>query len=343
MFRKKIKSLLVLCAIAPSLCLAAPESSDPQATALLKEALSPPSFSYRGRMMVTHWYGPHTKTEDVRVWFKPPNSYRWEFVNPDGHVNRVHVRAGEDEYLRVAGEPTILTGKAVKSSPKQISPDREWELLQKNYDILKVNEEAVAGRQTVIVEVSPRTNEKPKQRFWIDPQTGVILAIKRFREGGRLAVYSRFTDFQQGAEVPDDKFSTRKSSPTVTQAHGYDQEFMSLAEFERESGRKSRLPEVLPLGFEFESVDTFKVDAFNVYHYRYTDGMNIVSIFETSRPSRFPASVANSPRTVRKSPGSPFQTTESDFVIERKLGKRYFTLISDVSEEALKTISQSLK
>ena len=326
-------------ALAPAIAVGA-ETPGPQAIALLRNAFNAPTFAYRGHMTVTHWFGSGTKSEDVEVWFKPPNSYRWEFLNPDGRVNRVHVRAGDSEVLHMAGQPTVLQGKATKATPKQISADSEWDLVQKNYQILQVGEGAVAGRKTIVLELSPRAAGKPKQQFWIDPDSGVILAIKRFREGGHLAIYSRFTEFQQGPEISDDRFATTSSSEAATEKHGYDQEFKSLAEFEKQSGNKSRLPAVLPMGFEFESVDTFKSDSFTVHHFRYTDGMNVVSIFETTKPSKF---ASPSTRTLPASPVGPFQITDTGYVFQKKVGDRYFTLISDVSQESLKTIGLALK
>jgi outer membrane lipoprotein-sorting protein len=276
----------------------------------------------------------------VNVWYKPPNSYRWEFLTPDGRVARVHVQNDGVERVQLSKEKILLKGQATKSQPKRISQEKEWNLLKNNYDISKMGKEQVAGRNVVVVELQPKSTGKAKQQFWIDQENGMALAVKRFQEKGTLAVYSRFTQIQPNAVFEDAKFVSPHDPDTRTDEHGYNQSFLSLSEMRGNQGRVDSLPEKLPYDFEFESADSFKSDAYTVRHYRYTDGMCTLSIFETEKPARF--SGAPSAGTSKDRMG-PFQITDSGHVFHKKWHDRYLTLISDVSESALQTIGQSFK
>ena len=74
----KIKNYLFL-AIS---ILAASSLRAAEAISILQGTLANPTQPYQGRMIVTHWYEKGSQSEDIRVWFSPPKTYRWEFLKP---------------------------------------------------------------------------------------------------------------------------------------------------------------------------------------------------------------------------------------------------------------------
>ncbi len=122
----------------------AEQASSKDSKSLLKKALAPPHVAYQGHLSVTQWNGKTTKAEEIGVRFSPPHFYRWEFLKPDGGLDRVVVSDGEQEQIHLPKQKKILTGSAAKSSAKQISSVQEWDLLLKNYDILLAGAGVVA-------------------------------------------------------------------------------------------------------------------------------------------------------------------------------------------------------
>ncbi len=309
---------------------------DPQA--LLDSSLMEPQVSYQGEMHVTHWYGDRVRAEVVKVFFLPPGRYRREAVLPDGRVGHVSVSDGETEEFRLAKTGKVLQGSAIKSSPKLMAQEQEKELLLRNYKVVLVGGEHVAGRKAWVVELKPSLNDRPRQRLTIDEETRVILENKRFRPGGLLAASSVFVRFEPGVHLPEGLFNVSPDTASGTFSHGFDPNFLSLEELDHVKGQ-SFFPRELPGGFVFESGDFLDVSGRTVKHVRYTDGLAVLSLFQTDRPVRLPASLS----AAGHSEMGALRLSSAGKVLHWKSGRVHYTLIGDVSKELLEKAAVSLK
>src|SRR5208282_2594268 len=153
----------------------------PDPNSLLNKVLEPPHTAYQGHMTVTHWYGKNARSEEVRVYFMPPNRYRWEFLAPDGtNVDRIVKSDGNREEIDDIRRHKRFVGEPVKNYEKLMGDKDEHELLLHNYDLAAATPDSVAGRDCWILEIIPKEEGKHYQRVWIDRQTGVVLQIRRF-------------------------------------------------------------------------------------------------------------------------------------------------------------------
>jgi len=328
-------SCLLFLASSPILASAAPP---PAANDLLQAALADPQVAYQGRVMLTQWYGKRTRAEEARVFFNPPNLYRWEFLSPDGQISRVIISDGSDEFVWLPKEHKVLKGSAAKSSPKLMVPELERELLLKNYQAKLLGPDQVAGRTTWVLELAPLIPGKPHQKFWIDQETAVILETKRLGPTGARAGLSRFARFKPQKDMSKDLFQVKADSMTQVIDHGLDPDFFSIKELRHRTGKSLNLPEQLPGNFTFESGDAYQLNEASVRHIRYTDGLAVLSLFETSRPV--------GPMLDKTREFSPLATPEqfsSGKVLQWKKGHQYFTLVGDVSDELLEQIASELK
>jgi outer membrane lipoprotein-sorting protein len=153
--RIKAAAAFILACLATT-TLSAAQLSTPQPLELLDAALTAPEQSYRGRMMVTEWSGKTTRAEEVEVSYSPTNRYRWEFLAPDGSVNRVAISDGSNEQILLLRPGKTVTGEAVRSSTKLMFPEREKELLLKNYRLSISGPDMVAGRKAWVLDISPQ-------------------------------------------------------------------------------------------------------------------------------------------------------------------------------------------
>lgn len=310
----------------------------PAPEALLKSALDDPAIPYQGRVMVTQWYGKQTRAEEMRVHFAPPSSVRREFLNPDGTVARVSVSDGDTE--RVARGGKIIVGDAVRSYEKIMPPDREREILLANYELISSTADKVAGRPVWLLILRPKIAGKAWQSMTLDQETRVVLRVKRYLPKRPFASQASFTTFEPGKTQDASLFRIEDSTLAVIAAHGLEPDFMTLEQLAQKTGRASRLPAELPGGFVFESADAFKVGKGSVAHARYTDGLTVLSIFETERPVHLPKSGAMAPSSAF--PGA-LRASRAGKVLNWRAGDRHYTLMADLSRELLAEIARALK
>lgn len=315
----------------------------PRPEALLDAVLSRPELSYSGHLTVTHRFGGGSRVEEAEVFFSPPNRYRWEFLAADGGVERVVVGDGAVEQVRIPGRRKVFRGEAIKGAGKLLSPERELELLGRNYRLAFAGAESVAGRPCWILELSPKEDGKPFQRLWIDREARVVLQNKRYRPRTGFAVLSSYNRFEPVMEEwPDSSFTLPEASSTAGEEHGLGPAFLTLDELNQVLGPSSAVPSELPGGFLFESADFFETGKETVRHLHYTDGLAALSLFITDRPVRMPGGRGASFGTGRPSQG-PLRLSIAGSWLHFKRGRQHYTLMSDVSAELLDDISAGLK
>ena len=324
-----------------ALAASAVSAAAPDPLELLKSVAAGPTTSYEGHVTVIRWFGKRTRAEEANVYFSPPNLYRWEFIAPDGSPERLVVSDGKKEYLSLARQKKVLSGDAVKSSPKPTEPDREVELMLKNYRLTLSGTEKRAGRAVWVVEISPRVHGKPTQRIWIDQETNVLLESRRFWEKGVFAVLSRYTRFEPKESLPDELFELKTEPGVQVDEHGLDPDYLSFEEMRRATGKTFNFPQALPGGFVFESADFFDVQAQAVRQARYTDGLASLSLFQTNRPVSLPKDA--SPEAALPPHPGDFGLASTGHVLRFKRGRLHYTLLGDVSEELLSVIAASVK
>ena len=312
----------------------------PDALTLLDAALTAPEHSYQGHLTVTEWFGKQTRAEEVEVSYSPTNRYRWEFLAPDGSAARVAVSDGSNEQILLVRQGKAVTGEAVRSSTKLMIPEREKELLLKNYRLSVTGPDMTAGRKTWVLDLQPLVAGKPRQLLWIDAQTDVTLAIKRYLPRKQFAILSRFTHFTIKPSLPEETFRLQLASPSIVSGD-MTPDFLSIDELEKTTGRETDLPEALPGGFVFESADYFEVNKDMVRHLRYTDGLAVLSIFLTDRPVRLPpgGTMRLDPRL---SPPGSLRLSSTGKVFAFKRGSQHYTMMSDVSRDLLESIAARL-
>lgn len=337
--RAGILAVALLCLLGlPGFGWAAMEA--PDAGKLLDEVLSEPKTSYQGHMTVTHWYGKSARAEEVRVFFDPPNRYRWEFLAPDGAPERIVISDGSREQVELVRSRKRFIGEPVKNYQKLMGDEKEKELLLRNYSAVLAGQDSMAGRSCWILEIVPKEKDKHRQRVWIDQQTGVVMQTRRFRPEGRFTTLSRFVSFEPANDLPDELFLVGAGSGPAAE-HGLDPLAMSREEFRRSFGPSFDPPEELPGGFVFESANALKVRGRNVWHLRYTDGLASLSLFLTDGAVRLPAG-GKALETAMMVPGGLPRMYGFGKVLEWSRGSRRYVLIGDADKSWLERIAAKI-
>lgn len=335
-FSSLLAAALLAAAAAPARAAAAP---DPEA--LLDASFAPPAVSYRGRVTVAQWYGKRTQAEEMRVYVLPPDSIRREFLSPDGTVTRVSVSDGDVETMRLIRAGKIVMGDAVRSYEKVMSPELERGALLSNYELTCSTGERVAGRTTWRLTLKPKMNGKPWQTLWLDRDTKIVLRVKRYLPRRPFASTAEFASFEPRVKLDADLFQIDASTAGAIHPPSLAPDFLTLDQLNAETGQHANLPAKLPGGFVFESANVFPVGKSKVRHARYTDGLTVISLFMTDRKVRLPKGGIIAPGAAHM-PG-PLRASRAGKLIQWGGGRRYFTLMGDVSRELMADIVRSLR
>lgn len=319
-------------------CFADERRPGAQVEAVLKLVLSEPKAGFHGHAITILWIGDRTRSHEFNIAFRPPGRYRREYLSPDGSVATLAISDGAREWLHHIPKGKKLIGDAVKSAAKLLSPAQEESLLRENYVFQLKGSERAAGRDCWVLELIPKREDRSRQTMTVDKATGVVLANRRYLPKGRLAALSKFTKFEPETP-PEDKFIAPGGTVTAKD-HQIAPDFMTVAELDHALGEPSDFPKGLPGGFVFESADFFQVRGEIVKHARYTDGLAVISLFQTRKPVRMPAQ-----ETVddTASADPSFHLTVAGHVLRVKARGRHLTIIGDSSVSLLGLVAASLQ
>lgn len=162
-------------------------------------------------------------------------------------------------------------------------------LLERNFRLHVVRKDRVAGRPTTVVDVLPLHAGRPSQRIWMDEATGLPLRVERRTPQGDLISMSEFRKIQVPAKLPPDAFEfalpprARVTSSVQMIATG-----STLAELRTPMPFPVRMPTYLPSGFEVTTVHLFENQGIRSLHWRLSDGLDMLSLFQTDRAHRAP-------------------------------------------------------
>ena len=334
----RLASALLLAAAAVA---AARAAQTPDPIALLDATLTPPMVPYSGHVTVTQWFGKQTRSEEMRVYVRPPNAVRREFLAPDGGVTKVSVSDGDEENVFLVRAGKTIRGDAVHSYEKVLPPELERATLLSNYELNASTADKVAGRSTWKLTMKPRLGGKPWQVLWVDQETKVVLRSRRFIPKRAFASRAQFDSFEPRKPQADSLFEVAAGTTGVIEARSLAPDFLTLEQMNKTAGSDARLPASLPGGFVFESADVLPVRGRKVLHARYTDGLIVLSLFQTDRRVKIPKGGVISAAGVHL-PG-PLRASSAGKLIQWGGGRRYYTLMGDVSRELVAEIIASLR
>ena len=308
----------------------------PDAASLLDAVLEAPTVPYRGRLIVTQWYGKRTHAEEISVFVLPPERVRREFLSPDGSVARVAVSDGQRESVRFVRSGRTFVADAAATD--ESAADSEHAALLSNYDLIASTGEKVAGRATWRLTLRPKMRGKSWQTLWLDRDTRVVLRSRRFLPHRRFASQEQFVSFEPRAKLSESLFEVEPASGAPRAAAPAPHP-LTLAEVN--SPGRPPLPAALPGGFVFQNAEAFLIGKRPVRHATYTDGLTVISLFQTDRPVRLPKD-GIIPTGEMQLPG-PMRASRAGKLIQWRAGPVHYTLMGDVSRELLADIVKSLR
>lgn len=321
--------------------LAAWSAAAPAAEDLLRRSLSTPQEAYAAELMVTRYDAKEPLAKKVRVRFSPPAYYRREILASDGSLERLIVSDGKEERSYDPRRRAVRESEVLDPLYKRFGPEEELERLTNNYDASVGQGPEVAGRPTWLLELRPKGRDRARRRFWLDRERGIVLKSESFRPDGSLASSMQFDRLLWDQALRPEDF--RLELPAgVKKAERLKPDYLEIEEAREASGMEARVPAWLPPGYVFESLDVIRRGRKSLIHARFSDGVEVISLFQC--PPRVRLGFGGRPRR-RVKIGSARGTatwTEEGNVLSWSSGGQRFVLVAPLEEETLRRVAASL-
>ena len=338
-----IERILILCVCAFPGSAAARSARLPEAMEVLRQSLEPPKAAYSAELTLLRPEGEagRSRSQRVRLIFSPPGLYRRELLGPSREVRQVIVEDGRSEWIYDQARRKVWQGEPADPLFKRFGPDEEFDRIGANYDISIATGAPVAGRATWLLELRGRSGAALARRFWVDRQSVIVLRGETFRQDGTWAGSAVCDRLQLGAAPDPELFHFSPPAGSTVVRRGAP-DYLALDEAKAASGIEPRLPAWLPSGYVFESLDVIPKGRRNVVHYRFSDGVDALSLFQC--PPRMRFDLGRAPRTrVRLSVGRGYRTESPEGnVLVWNSGGEHFILVGSVSHDVLRRVAESM-
>ncbi|MFC1731606.1 sigma-E factor regulatory protein RseB domain-containing protein [candidate division KSB1 bacterium] len=249
------------------------------------------SVSYTGEVAIERSFRGRSFEFNKRVISRPPRVYREELILTPEQEERLRDRRDRRDRQQRRRDDNHWNDRFQferrMESPVAARPV-QMELLRQNYDITVNPDEPIAGRDVVLLSVSPKYPLRPVNKLWIDRETGVILKWELSeREQIDVLIYREtFTSInyeEAGPETARESREPRERNPERQDRRGRmsSSSYNSIEEMPENVRDDIVVPEVIPEGFALDNVRIYRERGRVSFHQVYTDGLLLFSLFQT--------------------------------------------------------------
>jgi hypothetical protein len=172
--------------------------------------------------------------------------------------------------------------------------ERRFEILKRNYRLVKQGVDQVAGRTAVRISLEPRAEQLVfARRYWIDVEKFVLLRVEWTDPSGRSRIVSDTLSIQFPESLPVETFQTKFLGKPETIRVEAPKRMSRVEEVSQTVGFDVILPEKMPAGLTFTGADVVYGRRSVLAALRFTDGATNVTIYQgkgdgKDAPWRFP-------------------------------------------------------
>lgn len=242
------------------------------------------AFTYRGRKVATYWRTGQTTA--VAVFHRPVDDRRIYYLSPKSQRGILIVGDGHEEWQY---DPHTKELSHRLLSPGALEEDDflSYTLLRANYYLtVDPKPRIYAERKVCLVTVKRPQGHTLARKFWIDTGSGLILKREIYGDDGELAVTRAFTDITYHPKPSNEVFSLSSLSklPGVhtTETTAAAERPIPLNSLTVQLAGKAYAPPSLA-GYRLLGASSATIGGKPLLHLRYSDGLNLVSLFEQKR------------------------------------------------------------
>lgn len=238
--------------------------------------------SYRGVKTATIALGCYCANARLKVIHLKPDKTRTQYFAPTLLAGVIVIQDGIDSWKYHPKEDVWEPIHVVCVQPVDLIRQEALE----NYDVRVVGTEQVAGRQAYVVQALPRNPGEHARRIWIDREHYLVIGTQVENVYGSVVNSSRYTNVD---------FNPGDISPSLFKVSG------RLRQVQQRTcpvGFKVLKPSYLPSGYRLVGVSCLTVNGCSSAHLQFSNGVNIISLFQHRAdrvipPSRVDSKVTN--------------------------------------------------
>jgi negative regulator of sigma E activity len=242
---------------------------------------------------------------------------------------------GQTEVRGPEGRGEVLEGAAGRSG-RLVALN----LVLRNYEATHAGSECIGGRQTDIVDLTPRHRAGGSRRLWVDRGTGLVLRSREQSSSGQMRSSMELTRVVycpvSGGEIAAStgrQWPASESAPRVT-----------AQEAARRAGIVVNEPRYIPKGYELEGIRVHRCRCGcgqRAAHLRYTDGLNSISVFLT--PSSPACAMGGCKVHCAGSSACEVRDSQQALVAATSSRGRSVIVVADLRQEELRKIAKSIQ
>jgi outer membrane lipoprotein-sorting protein len=167
---------------------------------------------------------------------------------------------------------------------------RNVQALLRNYNVVVLYGGHVARRTTYLLEIEPKIYNKPARKVWMDIITGVPLKMELYDRQKELRSIFTYSEISFNPKINDAIFKHQNPNPPNKEPR-MNREYKELWSFnkgkldvnaiKKETQMNVMVPEHLPMGLDMQSIHLMKFDEHKSIHLIYSDGLTILSVFQS--------------------------------------------------------------
>lgn len=311
----------------------------PDGLELMRRAGEPPRQAYAALVAVSEARGK-VKERLVSVSAWPSGRVTREVSGPSGTVERVIAVDGDLEWVCWPAKKTCRRRALPDPLARRFAPDEELDRAAENYAVSVSTAAPLLGRKTWLVEVRWKTDGALRRRLWLDRERGLVLKAQRYGPDGQALSTMELRTLERPAAAQPPRFSPPQGYRVL---EGVEPEFLELEEARASSGLDPRAAQWVPPGFVLESVDVLKPGSKPVIHYRYSDGLSVLSLFQAPPRTRlsFKGRTRENVKVAGAQRATATRAAEGLVLAWSRRGHR-FVLVGEAGLETLRKVAESV-
>ena len=259
-------------------------------------------FSYGGRQVTNLWRSGRLVA--VIVSHRAPDLRRLDYLAPEALQGRKFLSDGRQEWQYDPRQRVIRHRRLAPNADAVADAAAAYALLKTNYLVSVAPQKQVwANRKVFLLMVRRRSNNLLARRLWIDAATGLVLKRENYREvvegkrpAAKLALTVAYTDINFRPQLTRFAFDpsrlTRRPGVRVAEEVRDAEKPIPLTSVPSQLG--GWLTPASLAGYQLVGAALTSARR-PLLHLRYSDGLNLVSLFEqrrtqTRQPTRVPHS-----------------------------------------------------
>lgn len=302
MFRQmglSVIGFLVLC-----ISIISVKAEVPRAADLLRSIQrSNESVSFVGKRVLISAVPEGSPTQEELIIRKAPDKKRVEILSPEDRRGFVVVFIGRGSDVKVkvsdVERPKPRDQREPERRPRRFGPfppnvddfpPDNLQLLISNYRLSVLTGGNIAGRRTYLLEVEPKSPGKPSRKVWVDSEKNIIMKMEHYDPQKKLRWVFAYSEINFNPTIDEQVFDV-ENRPRRPDRPGRDWERKELwnyrqgdiqvNEIREKIGFNVNVPMKLPEGFYLQNVQFVKFQGQKNVHLIYSDGLCILSVFQS--------------------------------------------------------------